>query len=411
MKRCHLCGQEQVGALLDFGMQPMGNRYLALSADQEFKHPLAVGQCLSCGLIQISRPASADQLKPVYDWITYVEPEGHLDRLAEILSGLPGITPESVFCGMTFKDDSLLKRMNGLGIGKTWRIDPCRDLGIEESGAGVETVQDRFGPEAVRRIVQNRGRPDVVVARHIFEHAHHLERFVEGLKELAKPDGWIAIELPDCSRSLEAGDCTTIWEEHILYFTEETFRRAFSFCGFSLKRFERFAYPQEDSLVGIARPAQGLTPSFPSEEILRDERTRADLFVRGVVSHRDRFKRILSQQRSRGEKVALLGAGHLGSTFINLLDLKEDIDFVVDNDPHKRGLLMPGSRLPIYDSEALLEKKVGLCLLGVNPANQAKVVLKHQAFLEQGGSFLSIFPDGQAGAISESSLGQAAASP
>lgn len=407
VKRCHLCRQEGVAPLLDFGMQPICNRYLADQTDQEFKHPLAIGQCPSCGLIQISRPFPAAQLRPVYDWITYVEPEDHLDRLAQILMGLPGITPESIFCGMTFKDDSLLKRMKGLGIRQIWRIDPREDLGIRESGAGVETVQDRFGPEVARRIVQGRGRVDGVVARHILEHAHRLERFAEGLRELVKPDGWIVIELPDCSRSLEAGDCTTVWEEHIFYFTEETFRRSFSFCGFSLVRFERFGYPQEDSLVGIARLQERQTPQFPSQEVLREEKDRADLFVKSVVAHRDRFKRVIFEQRSRGGKVALLGAGHLGCAFINLLGLKDDIDFVVDNDPHKKGLWMPGSRLPIYDSHVLLEKKVGLCLLGVNPANQAKVVLKHQAFLEQGGSFLSIFPGGPAEPVWESSLRKA----
>jgi hypothetical protein len=43
----------------------------------------------------------------------------------------------------------------------------------------------------------------------------------------------------------------------------------------------------------------------------------------------------------------MFGADHLACTFVNLLGLKDVVRFVADDNPHKLGLFMPGSRLPI----------------------------------------------------------------
>ncbi len=54
---------------------------------------------------------------------------------------------------------------------------------------------------------------------------------------------------------------------------------------------------------------------------------------------------------------------------------------------------MPGSRLAIEQSSALLERGIKLCLLSLSPESETKVVCRNQAFIEQGGAFFSIYPD------------------
>ena len=143
--------------------------------------------------------------------------------------------------------------------------------------------------------------------------------------------------------------------------------------------------------MGIVQLKEGKIP-FPSGEVLGSEQTRARYFAENFPNYCDKLKKFFSIYRQSKDKIALFGAGHLACTFVNLFKLKEFIDFCVDDNPNKRGLFLPGSHLPIYGSSSLIKEKVKLCILGLNPLNEDKVIRINQDFINQGGTFLSIFP-------------------
>ena len=385
--------KEEVYPLLDFGMQPISNRYLADPAEAEYTHPFVIGVCESCGLIQIDDPVPARELKPRFDWVSYAEPEAHLDRLADTIRDLPGITPASTICGISFIDDSVLRRMSERGFENTWRVDAKSDLGIDDPRAGIETIQERLAPEAMMTLAQDRGRPDVLIARHILEHAHDVPRFMAALKELVSPDGYIVFEVPDCTSALEHDNFLVIvWEEHLSYFTPHTFRQIFAIGGLSLVRLDSFSYPLENALVGTARGRGGIAPSPPANNVL-EETARITGYSDTLGHYRQKISNYLSAFRVERGKIALLGAGHLTCTFVNLLELSDAFEFVVDDNPNKQGMYMPGSRLPIVASASLRDQDIKLCLMGVSPESEPAVVRKNRPFLENGGVFRSIFPD------------------
>src|SRR5438477_5075076 len=53
--------------------------------------------------------------------------------------------------------------------------------GVTTPGIGVETIQDRLTPETAAEIARNRGEADLLIVRHILEHAHQPLRFLEAL--------------------------------------------------------------------------------------------------------------------------------------------------------------------------------------------------------------------------------------
>lgn len=392
MDTCLLCGSNDLAFLLDFGAQPICNRFLKSPDQKEATFPVRIGQCNSCGSVQSLAPVPATDLKPSYDWITYNEPEGHLDRLADDIAALPGLRKDSLVYGISFKDDSLLRRLRDRGHPRTWRLDPEIDLGISGSGAGVETIQDRLTLEAARRVAGIRGKADVVIARHIWEHTSDPAGFVNALKELLLPHGYVVLEIPDCERALESCDYSTVWEEHSIYFTPATFARAVSNCGLSLSYYRSFPYSLENSLVAIGQLGGAAPEANAAPLDLEKEKRRAQKFARSLEERREKMKNYFRGVMAERGKIAFLGAGHLAATFINLLELKEYMDCLVDDNPHKQGLFMPGSRLPIYPTWALLERNIKLCLLSVNAETEDRVVQKNAAFTRAGGTFHSIFP-------------------
>ncbi|HMC65225.1 MAG TPA: class I SAM-dependent methyltransferase [Gemmataceae bacterium] len=393
METCHLCRQPAVQELLDFGPQPVCNRFLAHRWEGEYRHRLAMGVCHSCGLVQLLDPPPAIQLAPRVGWITYNEPEGHLDTLADTLARLPGLTSDAVIAGVTFKDDSTLRRLRDRCFSRTWRIDPGADLGIGQAHLGIETIQAKLNPAIARELVRARGPADVVVARHILEHAHDLHGFLAALRTLVRPEGYVVFELPDARRALERHDYSTVWEEHLCYFSPVTLQHGLRQAGFSVAHFEVYPYSLENSLVAIVRPEQYGVPARPPDPVLRSEIDRALQFARGFSEARALYQRLLGKYRSEQGPTAILGAGHLACAFINLLGLRTYFEFVVDDNPHKQGLLMPGSRLPICGSAALVRRDIGLCLMTVAPESEAKVIGNNQAFLDGGGLVASIFPE------------------
>ncbi len=241
-------------------------------------------------------------------------------------------------------------------------------------------------------IAARRGRADVLLVRHILEHAERPHEFMEALKMLTAPHGQVVVEVPDCSRAMDACDYTTIWEEHTLYFTPETFSQGLGAAGFDVVRSANYPYPFENSLVAMATANGAGHGAAPAGPAVARERDRGVTFGRSLSGTRDKVRRRLEEHRRLRGPIALFGAGHLACTWVSVCGVEDTIECVVDDNPHKRGLFMPGSKLPIVGSPALLERDITLCLLSLNPIGQDKVIANNAAFIERGGTFASIFP-------------------
>ena len=392
MKPCSLCKNTQVESLIEFGALPICNRFETADQPEPFRHNMAMGQCTHCGLVQLVDPVPASALLPPYEWITYNEPEGHLDELATILSSLPNLDTNAGICGISFKDDTTLHRLERLGFTNTWRWQTEEDLGIQEKAAGVETIQGRFSPEVAERMAQTHGRPHMIIARHVLEHAYDMHKLMAGFRALLAPNGYLVFEVPDCADTFTHNDYTTFWEEHLTYFTPTTFENAFPYFQTEIVKSISYPYPFENAMVAIVQFKDETPPPVPLSDKLTSELSRARKFADYFPAQRVATKSYLEKYRKAHGKIALFGGGHLACVYITALGLEDCIDFVVDDDPNKRGLLMPGSRIPILGSSQLLAQSVKLCLMSLSPESEKKVVAKNESFIDQGGRFASIIP-------------------
>jgi hypothetical protein len=379
---------------VNFGLQPISNRFLAADNPEEVpRYPIELCICKDTGIVYLARPFPIEELKPQYSWLTCFEPEDHLDDLVKVITKLPGINKNSIFGAYSFKDDSTLERLNALNYSNTWRIDPVKQLGVEDSCANVETYQAAFNEENAENIKQENGAADVLIVRHVVEHAYDISRFIKSLQKLVTKDGYIVWELPDCERPIALGDCTTIWEEHVYYFTSFTFKQLLLLAGQEIVHFESVEYPLENSIIAITKMTEKNDFKLnPDDKLLQKEIQRANSFAVAINQRKLILREKLEAIRAQGKTIALFGAGHLSIAFLSLMGITDLIDCVLDDNDNKKGMKMPIGNLDIIDSEALYDQDISVCLLSLNPQNQPKVIAKHQKYIDQGGVFASIFP-------------------
>jgi hypothetical protein len=386
-----MSGIDETHLLLDLGLQPVSNRYLQSLKQSEEYFVLKLGQNYSNGQIQLIDPFPQHELKPRYDWITYNEPEAHLDHLVEALSRTIPDKKKAVVGGVSFKDDSTLERFSSLGY-QTWRIDVENDLSLE-GHMGIESVQGSLNRRTAEIIKEKYGEAECLIVRHIWEHVYNQSEFASAISLLLSDKGRVVFEVPDCTRLLKSGDCTMIWEEHLYYYTPSTIVHSLEANGFEVLDTEIVPYPGENSIIVIAKSGAKRGVYVDSENSME----QIDLGRRYVEGFRQSKIKIhdylLGQNCTRG--VAIFGAGHSACGFTSFMELENHISVFVDDDKNKKGLYMPKSKRPIVSSDQFRVDDYSLVLMAVNPQVEDIVMAKIKQKSNGQTKIGSIFPFSQ----------------
>jgi len=391
-KCCNACDESAVKLLLDFGLQPVQNRFAISPHSDDYYNPLTLGQCQNCSLIQLTEPVPVNEIIPRVDWLKYNEPEDHLDEVSDIVCSLKGLPENPVACGITYKDDSLLKRLDERSFGRTWRIEPEHDLGLTQKGISGETIIPKITHNSVSSITAKYGFVDVLIARHVLEHALDAKAFLSIIWDILKPGGFIVFEVPDCNKEMENNDYTMPWEEHILYFVPETLKSFFGYTSYDLVQYKQYPYKTEDVQIAIVQKNEN-SESKNLNSTLFDFRPEAfkkfEDYAKSFVQYKKIIHSYLKEYFSNEGKIAIFGAGHRTVMYIKAMKIENFIDFIVDDTKYKQNLYLAGTSLQIKSSQFLKKDNISLCLLCLSIQHEEKIIKKNHKFVSDGGIFAS----------------------
>lgn len=341
---CRSCLKGKVREILNVGPQPPSNIYLKSANAPVPSHPLRLGVCPDCGLVQLIDPMPENMARYQGANIKLIEPEKHLDNLAATLKEM---APNSgaLVRGVSDTDASLIARLENLGL---------------------KACPEKDGHEKV----------DILIGRSILEHARNPIRFVEQCRSQLNPGGLLVFEVPECQRIFQNNWHFFLWEEHILYFTPQSLRRFMEQCGLHVLDIINYELAPENSLVVIARPG-GILEATDTGENVAAQVAEATDFGASFEKCADEARTMIDNYR-HGE-VIFWGAGHLGAKYINFYGIADRLTTVIDDNPEKQGLFLPGSVLKIQDSSWLDSHPECMCLMAVSKDAQDKIIINHHS--------------------------------
>jgi SAM-dependent methyltransferase len=396
---CRHCGSDDLHTFLDLGNTPIANVLVDPSGAEEVDavYPLDLVFCGGCSLVQISH--DVPELFPE-DYPYYSSFSDHLLRhSADHANGLiekRGLDQNSLVIELASNDGYLLRNFVERNI-PVLGIDPAPGPATAAIEAGVPTLIKFFGADMVDAVTAEHGTADVIIANNVMAHVPDLNGFVAGMKKLLAPNGVITVENPYVRDLIEHAEFDTVYHEHFCYYSASSVQALMKTHDLSLNDVEYF----EDLHGGTLRyhighrveQTERIKNYLEREgEAGMDSLAYYSAFGDRVAGVRDDLRSLLERLRAAGSTVAAYGAAAKGATLLNYADVGTDlVEFVVDRNVHKQGKLMPGTHQPIYDTDALAERKPDyVLLLAWNFKNE--IIEQQRPYLEAGGQFIVPVP-------------------
>jgi hypothetical protein len=119
--------------------------------------------------------------------------------------------------------------------------------------------------------------------------------------------------------------------------------------------------------------------------IYRGFAERVKAVKRGLLS-------FLIEAKFAGKRVAAYGAAAKGNTLLNYCGIRTDfVDYVVDRSPHKQGLYLPGTHIPIHHPDRIAATRPDYLL--ILPWNLKDEIMEQMAHIRGwGGKFVVPIP-------------------
>lgn len=235
-----------------------------------------------------------------------------------------------------------------LGENRGTGFDPSHDASRADptlQGRAV-VVPESFSPKHAS------GSGDFLCCRQVLEHIAEPLPFLEMFFRSLRPGAAVYFEVPNSAFIFHEGSVWDVIYEHCNYFFRESLTTLFERAGFEVLTCSE-AYGRQFIGIEVRKPVKSresvLAPTSLPDVILDDLSRFAELFTakRRVWSAR------LQDWARDGRLVALWGGGAKAVSFLNVLEVREEVAFVVDLNPAKHGHYVAGSGHPIVRPEQL----------------------------------------------------------
>ncbi len=400
---CRFCHSPLENIFISLGKSPLSNAYLKEEDLQkkESVYPLDVYVCSQCFLVQLDAFESPQNIFSNYvyfssyseTWLKHAK--YYVNQMMERFD----FNKDSRIVEIASNDGYLLqyfleKGMDVLGI------EPAVNVAERAKEKGVPTEIVFFGMETAQKLVRENKQADLLLGNNVLAHVPDLNDFVEGLKIILKPEGIITIEFPHLKCLMDDRQFDTIYHEHFSYFSFLTVQNIFEHHGLIIFDVEQLT-THGGSLRIYARHKKNnkYVISHRVSELIQIEReegfgalNKYRHFVEDVRQLKKDIQSFFIKAKQDGKTVVGYGAPAKGNTLLNYCAITSDMmKYTVDKSPHKQGLFLPGSHIPIYHPDKIKETQPDYIF--ILPWNIKEEIMEQLCFIKEwGGQFVVPVP-------------------
>jgi len=401
---CRFCDEPLKHIFLDLGKSPLSNSFLKeemLNQSEKF-YPLCVNVCEKCLLVQLPEFENPQNIFGDYVYFSSYSESWlkHAKDYVNMMLKRFDFKNNSRVVEIASNDGYLLQYFKEKNI-PILGIEPAENVAKVAVQKGIPTLVKFFGTDTAKELVRQGNSADLIIGNNVLAHVPNLNDFVEGLKIFLKPEGIITMEFPHLLKLIKYVQFDTIYHEHFSYFSLLTVEKVFSSHGLTVFDVEEisthggslriYVKHSENNSISISKNIQELLKKekdFGLETIL----TYKSFMIKVEIIKKN-LKEFFISSKNDGKKIVCYGAAAKGNTLLNYCGIGLDfIDYVVDRNPHKQGLFLPGTHIPIKSPEEV--KKTKPDFLVILPWNLKKEIMEQMSFIrEWEGKFVVPIPE------------------
>lgn len=401
---CRFCNSTLEHTFVDLGMSPLCESYVKPEQQNQMEpfYPLHVYVCDRCFLVQLQEYVSPDNIFSDYAYFSSYSDSWlqHAKTYTEKMVDRFKLHEQSQVVEIASNDGYLLQYFVAQGV-PVLGIEPAANVAEVAIKKGIPAVVKFFGQQTAREVAAEGNKADLLLGNNVLAHVPDINDFVKGMKILLNPEGVITMEFPHLMRLMEENQFDTIYHEHFSYLSLLTVEKIFAAHGLTIFDVEELS-THGGSLRIYACHAEDT--SKPISQQVKELRAREEIagftnlehyfsFSEQVKETKFKLLDFLITAKREGKSIAGYGAPGKGNTLLNYCGIRTDfIDYTVDRNPYKQGLLLPGTHIPIFHPDKIKETKPDYLL--ILPWNLKKEITAQMSYIRDwGGQFVVPIPE------------------
>ena len=399
---CRLCGSNDLSLIVPIGKSPVSEKYsldAQISSYDELV-PLDLYICGDCGHVQLIHVVDPEFLWDDFTFETGRNPVlvQHFKEYADSANQMVSFSDGSLVVDIGSNDGTALRCFKELGY-KVLGVDPAKDIADRATKSGIETIPDFMDTYTANKLINEYGHAKIVTANNVYAHVDNLAGLTDDIRLILDADGIFIFEvsyLLDVIDNLLLG---TIFHEHLCYHSVKPLARFLDKHELELIQVKR-APVQGGSIICYAQHKGGPYQIDGSvEKIIKMETNRKLDKKEGIIGFSDKLKGYKDKVNSVVKKIepnnktlAGFGSARSGTTLLNYFNIADKISYIVDDNEDKHYKYTSGNKIKVLPTDTIYNDKPDYLLI-LAWIHAEKIISNHAKYIEQGGSFIRIFPN------------------